>query len=539
MQPARVRLALLLVLTAAPPAAEAAMMTAVGYLFTRAMTPQASAIWPYSVFHDLRWVLVYHNGWLGFAAALVGVVVVRGLLCAGYVALAWPQERPRPAFRRLVERSMLFTMAMVVILLPWAALDVVTAEFSLATIFFGLLVPVVILAAFVLPGGIVRGWWHGLPPLRLIGWTLVNFVALTVGGVLVAATPALWAALTAGVMGAVNGLLWQRLVRADVRQERIRWRLVPVAPLVAVLAVVGLVVADRAALRSQTDTLPPSPELSRVRHIVIFIAGHESAFAGDPAPPAGPVLRFSYRGLDADGRPRPYSAVDTYQSIPNSARLLGEQVARVHATTGRPVAIVGESEGAMIVRYYLSHGPHPAVDSAALVSPLVRAGRAYYPPRGANTGWGIGTGWLLRGLFWTAGHDADAPFLRSLLDNAPLYRNQMLCPVPGVRMIAFLPAIDTLALPPPPGSTQIALVEVAATHGRLIGEPAMSRMLAAFLNGDLTPGPPPRRARAFSLAATAWQAPALPVRLNPTWRAQTTADVVLQPIGPRRSRCPS
>lgn len=148
-------------------------------------------------------------------------------------------------------------------------------------------------------------------------------------------------------------------------------------------------------------------------------------------------------------------------------RLLAEQVERTHAATGRPIALVGESEGAMIVRYYLSRMRHPAVTKAVLTDALMRADRSYYPPPEARTGWGIGMGWLLRGLLVVPGGalpSADDPFLRSLMDEAPLIRNEMLCPEPGVSMIAFLPVIDTLTLPPP-GRPTIPLIEVTASTG--------------------------------------------------------------------------
>lgn len=108
-------------------------------------------------------------------------------------------------------------------------------------------------------------------------------------------------------------------------------------------------------------------------------------------------MRFSYRGSDAHGQPLPYTAEDTHRSLVERAMLLAAQVDKVHRRTGKPIALVGESEGSLVARYYLSHSSHPEVDTAILTSPIVRAGRTYYPPPQAREGWGIGTGWLLRG----------------------------------------------------------------------------------------------------------------------------------------------
>ncbi|GAA2704635.1 hypothetical protein ACFY2R_09570 [Micromonospora olivasterospora] len=121
------------------------------------------------MFHDLRWVLVYHDSWFSFAAELVAAVVVRGLLCTGCVALAWPGDVPRPPLRRLVGRSLLFAVFVAVVLLPWAAVAVAASRFALAWFLFLELVPVLILAPMLARGGVVADWWRGLPALRLVG----------------------------------------------------------------------------------------------------------------------------------------------------------------------------------------------------------------------------------------------------------------------------------------------------------------------------------------------------------------------------------
>jgi hypothetical protein len=264
------------------------------------------------------------------------------------------------------------------------------------------------------------------------------------------------------------------------------------------------------------------PAVGAAHRPVIFLAGYDSAFPGGRNGSDPLVLRFSYRGIDANGRPHPYSATDTHQSLVASARLLAAQVQYVHRRDGRPIALVGESEGSLIVRYYLSHWPNEGVDTVVFTSPIVRAGRIYYPPPQAHAGWGIGTGWLLRGLLAGIGStnrvpdSADEPFLRSLMDDAPLYRNEMLCPVPGVRMIAILPTADATAIPPG-GFAEIEVIEVAGFHGLLIDRPAVLRIVLRFLIGASVRPPARWDYSIVHRIAGAWQAPALALRLNPTW----------------------
>ena len=93
-------------------------------------------------------------------------------------------------------------------------------------------------------------------------------------------------------------------------------------------------------------------------------------------------------------------------------------------------------------------------------------------------GWGLVTGWQLRALFGVVRRvrrdrhpGPDEPFIRSLLDNAPFYRNQLMCPVPGVRMIAFLPT-TTATEAPPCDYTGIPVFQTPGVHaGCRVGRP--------------------------------------------------------------------
>jgi hypothetical protein len=255
---------------------------------------------------------------------------------------------------------------------------------------------------------------------------------------------------------------------------------------------------------------------------VIYIGGYDSDFSG--ARLAAPTVAvFSYRGLDQAGRPMAYHTLDTHQSVDLSAQLLARQVTAFHDQTGLPVSLVAESEGTVVLRDYLDTLPHPDVNSAVMMSPLVRPGRIYYPPADATTGWGLAGGWELRGILWlvrltnTSQISADEPFVRSILDRAPLYRDRMLCPVPGVRLVAFLPTAEA-AVVPPDLRPEIPVFELPGVHASLESRADVQAYVHDFLAGD-----PPADHQSgpgyavIQKASAAWQAPALAIRLNQAW----------------------
>ncbi|EEP74752.1 hypothetical protein MCAG_05079 [Micromonospora sp. ATCC 39149] len=539
MRPERVRLLWLLVLTAVPAAAVAAVLYAVDFSSAFGLAPQVSAISPYATFFDLRWILVFHNSWAMFAGLSLGAIVLRGLFSAVLVALAWPAERSRPSFRRLASRNLAFAVVATVILSPFTALAVVVSDVSLAYFQFLVLMPVIVLAPLLQRGGILPNWWRGLPSAAIIGWSLLNFVTLCAGAALVWSVPDRLTVPAAAVAGMANGLLWQRKVRATVLQQRVRWPRLPGMPLVVTLVVSSLLLVEYAedrGARGAGQSLQPIdalPQFGDIDHPVIFLGGYNSAHYGDPSESEPPVVRFSYRGTDNHGKPVFYVPADTHQSLSISAQLLATQVDQLHSRSGKRVSLVGQSEGALVVRYYLDRYPHPAVDTVVLDSPILRAGRVYYPPPQARSGWGIATGWQLRGIFKLmeatseAPDSPDSPFIRSLLDDAPFYRNRVLCPVPGVRMIALLPTVDAIALPAELNA-RIPVIEMAGFHGHLIDRRRGLRHLADHLTGK-----PPRNLltweySALQRVAGAWQAPALPLALNPVWHAADQPDAALR-----------
>ncbi|TDC76494.1 hypothetical protein E1193_23815 [Micromonospora sp. KC606] len=529
----RGRLVALLLLAALPPLVEEAVLLAVGLRAARGLSSQVTAIWPYDSYHDLRWLLVYHNSWASFLLGLLGVTLVRGLLSVALTLLAWPAGVPRPNRGWLIRRNLEVALLAAVVVSPWAALSVAFSVVSLSWYLFASLVPLLLLAPFLVRAGVMGDWWRGLPTIELVGWAWLNFVVLTLAGALMSWAPNAWTLPMAALAGVVNGLLWRRTVAAAVMPARVRWARVPAAPAAIVLAMASAVWAPplvaAAAGGEQTQWRPPilsEPLPEKVPHAVIVLGGHHSSWDGSPA--ADPrVERFSYRGLDAQGRPLPYAPAATHQSLDSSSALLAAQVDALHKRTRRPIALLGESEGAMVARTFLERLPSGPVTAVVLFDPLVQPGRSYYPPPGHES-WGVATGWQLRGMFWLANlaqeHDdtPDSPFVRSLLADAPFYRNRTLCPVGGVRMIAFLPTVSAAEAPPGEYS-RIPVYQQPAFHGGLVGGQTVGDRVTDFLAGD-----PVRRPRQeyelLQRLGAAWQAPSLAASLNPIWAATREGD---------------
>ncbi|WP_089016294.1 esterase/lipase family protein [Micromonospora inositola] len=540
------RLLLLVVLCAVPPGVEAALVRQSGLTATVNISPQASALWPYGTFHDLRWVLVYHRSWAGFVGESIAAIVMRGLFCTVLIALAWPSNMPRPSLPRLAARNVGFAALVGAVLSPWAALSVVVAAVSLTWFLFGEIAPMLILAPFLQRGGIVRGWWRGLPPAGTVALSVLNFVTLTAGSALVAVVPGGWRIAAAALAGGANGILWERAVRIVLAHETVRWRRTPITP-IAFAVVIGPMFTIGSIARPGIDQSPSEPPAlakveARTKRPVIFLAGYDSHYGGQPSGFTPPIMRYSYNGLDPNGRPRPYNALATHQSLVTSAQLLAVQVDQVHRRTGQKVALLADSEGTLITRYYLTTMPHPHIDMVVMVSPLLRSGRIYYPPPQANTGWGIATGWQLRAIFAALGavgdrpNSPDQPFIRSFMDNAPLFRGkQVICPIEGVQMIAFVPTLDA-ATNPPGLQTETPVVHVPGLHGLRLNDPVTQQRVISFLNDGQRHEHRRWDYSVLQRAGGAWQAPALKVALNPVWHTVAgrstrnyEADVCLQP----------
>src|SRR5437763_7902355 len=104
------------------PVLEAAILWAVGLDSALGIAPQATAPAPFDVFHDLRWLLVYHRSWVGLTLEAAAFVAFRTAITAFMVRAAWPDDEELPDLRQTLVSSAAFVVTAAVLLSPWVAL---------------------------------------------------------------------------------------------------------------------------------------------------------------------------------------------------------------------------------------------------------------------------------------------------------------------------------------------------------------------------------------------------------------------------------
>ena len=512
---------------------------------TLGLATQLSAPPPFDVFHDLRWIVVYHESWFGLALELLAFVVVRAALTTVMVRAAWPDDVPREPLAVTIRRSVLFVIVIATLLAPWAGLMFALAVVSLSWLFF-VAVPVVLLLGVFVYGGVATGsWWRRTISVRGAGWVVVAFVALTFFGSLMTTCPPAARLPIAALAGAVNAWLWLRLV-ASVLQPRRPTRAVPVAP-IGVIAVFALVVGgtiagfelSKTSLVHLTDPAGaatadwnPIPAGTGAATPLMVVTGFNTQWDGVAnqfVQLAVPQRRFSYRGT-SNGVPLSYAREDTHRSLRALARELSRQVDEFHDVTGKPLTIVAESEGALLAKTYLAAVAHAPVRNLVVLSPLVAPGRVYYPHSGSE-GWGAFGGLELEGLAWALGGlspvdvTPDTPFLRSIVDDAPAFRGLVSCGLPGIRQMAVLP-LDTGVSAPGPSTLGIPFTVVPGFHGGMLDDARTARIVERVISGRSVPDAPGWSAAedVIQAGSSAWQVPQLPAEVNDAWSRAPSSD---------------
>ena len=250
------------------------------------LAPQASAIAPFGVFSDLRWVSVYNNSWAALAAELAGVLVVRSALTALSIALAWPANLRPPGVGKLVRRSLFATALAAVLLSPSVTLLFGLAALPVSWLFLAA-VPAALLVAFIIhPAAVSGDWWQRLVAPRAVACVALSFLVLSLEGAAINAAPvALWP-VVAAFGGLFNAWSWVTLVHSVADRRPVR-RSVPVAA-IAALALVSAVVAGTVigfgearkaevqALKARTTAAAePAYGLS-----VLVVTGYGSSWSG-------------------------------------------------------------------------------------------------------------------------------------------------------------------------------------------------------------------------------------------------------------------
>src|SRR5207253_4652308 len=108
----------LIAVAVALPVVETALLWAFGLETALGIAPQASAPAPFDVFHDLRWLLVYHRSWLGLALEAAAFIAFRTAFTVFMVRAAWPEGEEPPPLGRMVVRSAAFVVTAAVLLSP-------------------------------------------------------------------------------------------------------------------------------------------------------------------------------------------------------------------------------------------------------------------------------------------------------------------------------------------------------------------------------------------------------------------------------------
>jgi hypothetical protein len=513
------------------PVGETAVVALVGPRDSAALGPQLTALPPFDLFHDLRWISVYHNAWWLLALELVAAIVFRGLYIAWIIQLAWPSEHPPPIVPTAARAGLFYAVA-AILLVPSVALQFGAALTHLSYLFFVGLPPALLIALVIHRGALAQAagrWFRWRPTAATLAWAAGSFLWLSVAGAVISVSPLPIGLVAAAAAGFMNAQAVVRIAEAvsqahDQPPLRHQW-LVPAA-LVSVFAVaVGgaalgfLGLATRGHADGRSVVIP-----ARARGRPVLVAsGFNSSWRSSPSlhPPPGFVAwPYSYRGLANGRRIVPYHAAATLQPLTTSARQMAREVGALHRAYRRPVAIVAESEGALVARTYLTSLYQPAsrqVDLVVLLDMPVGENSVSFPPPGGR-GWGLGAGWALRALgevIRAVGPlqlSADAPFFRQIAECQGLMRAIVGAPPPaGVRQVVIAALADAAARKSSLSLPRTHRFVVASAHGGLITDPDVQDLISRALTGKLRPRSTTLDplAGAITALSSPWQAPSL------------------------------
>jgi hypothetical protein len=527
----------------------------------RSVAPQVTALPSLAAYHDLRWLFTDTQSWPWFAGLVVVVLAARAVLDVALLRLAWPAGVPAPRPGRSLLSCAALTLLAWLLLTPAATLVFSVAMLPFSWPFLAAFPIMLGIVAALSHGGIVTAWWRRLPPVRAVGWLLASFATATVAATVISHLPAAGALAVTALAALVNARAWYGLALIAARvqprvPESVPARLVlslPFAP-IAALTVIALVIGLARLLFTGTIDLPISPPpgapaaTSLVGEALRATSPNGAAAAataaasavlvvggwGSPCCNAGsslhgllpgvPVRQFSYAGLDAEGRPSPSGPSAEDVSLPVLGDRIAAQVRALHTATGRPVAVVAESEGTLGVYAMLARDPGLPLSDVVLLSPIIDPGQLTYPP--ANDGSSASEAALdelnqLVGGMSPYGPDGAVNLLRSVSQVGAAYYDDLIAAASAkgdgvirgaggkpVRWLVVVPLADAVTLP------QCALpsgvIVVSALHGGLLGDPAALPMVSSFLSGRPVTDPDSRLREAAELitsAATAWRMP--------------------------------
>ncbi len=196
--------------------AEAAVLWAVAPA-ARTLAPQVTALAPFAVYHDLRWLFGYHRSWFGFTIGLAVLMLARSTVNTVLVRLAWPFDLPKPSLAGTLRSSVALTALVAVLMSPIVALMFGVALLPFSWPFLPAVPAIVLIALPLSHGGVLSSWWRTLPPLRAVVWVLASFVFLSAASAMIAFLPAAGAVPAAGLAGLINARAWYGVTVAVAR----------------------------------------------------------------------------------------------------------------------------------------------------------------------------------------------------------------------------------------------------------------------------------------------------------------------------------
>ena len=524
----------------------------------RSVAPQVTALPSIAAYHDLRWLFTDTQSQLWFGGLVAAVLVARAALDVTMLRLAWPRGLPAPKTSRAFVSCAALTLLAWVLLSPAVTLAFGAAVLPFSWPFLAAFPLMLGIVAALSHGGVITAWWRRLPQARAVLWLLGSFAAATVAAAVITHLSTGAALLVAALTGLVNARAWYGVAVLAARlqprpHESLPARMLfslPYAPIAAVM-VLAVVVGVARLLFTGTIQLPISPAnaapaaavagtgagaasgqqaalspaaalAAATASAVLVVGGWGSSCCGaaddlSAVLPGVPVRQFSYVGLNARGRPIPSGASADDLPLPELGDRIAAQVRALHAVSGRPVAVVAESEGTLGVYAMLARDHGLPVSSVVLLSPIVSPGQLTYPP--GPDGASVSEAALdelnhLVGGMSPYGPSGAQNLLSSVSEFGARYFEDMVAAAVGgdggksIRWLAVVPLADAVTLPDcglPPG-----VIVVPAFHGGLLGDPSVLPMVSAFLSGrnvTANDGQLREAAELITGAAAAWRMP--------------------------------
>jgi len=524
----------------------------------RSVAPQVTALPSIAAYHDLRWLFTDTQSRLWFGGLVAAVLIARAALDVTMLRLAWPRGLPAPKTSRAFVSCAALTLLAWVLLSPAVTLAFGAAVLPFSWPFLAAFPLMLGIVAALSHGGVITAWWRRLPPARAVLWLLGSFATATVAAAVITYLSTGEALVVAALTGLVNARAWYGVAVLAARlqprpHESLPARMLfglPYAPIAAVM-VLAVVVGVARLLFTGTIQLPISPaNAAPAAALVGSGGGAASGQQAAPSPaaavaaatasavlvvggwgssccdaaddlsavlPGVPVRQFSYVGLNAQGRPIPSGASADDLPLPVLGDRIAAQVRALHAVSGRPVAVVAESEGTLGAYAMLARDHGLPVSSVVLLSPIVSPGQLTYPP--GPDGASVSEAALdelnhLVGGMSPYGPSGAQNLLSSVSEFGARYFEDMVTAAVGgdggksIRWLAVVPLADAVTLPDcglPPG-----VIVVPAFHGGLLGDPSVLPMVSAFLSGrnvTANDGQLREAAELITGAAAAWRMP--------------------------------